>query len=208
MSELRLSLKLQTHADQSLFYDSAMIALSHNEYCRDSRELMFELSLFGFFNRDNKHYGNISDLYNAQMERLKSHQRYIQELSRAMEQACFWMYQLNSMVNGFEHSPREWNEASSIGSITKKNKDGYIYDAYQLKRVYWLGEEQRNNLGFLFEDLSGLIESRQIVCDKGYVPTGEHLLNATETTPFDIFSQYTKIKQADEEKKNRLRVVK
>ena len=208
MSELRLSLKLQTHVDPSLFYDRAMIVLSHNKYCRDSRELMFELSLFGFFTRDDKDYGNISDLYNAQMERLKSHQRYIQELSRAMEHACFWMHQLNSMINGLEHSLKEWNQSSSIGSVTKKNKDGYIYDAYQLKRVYWLGEEQRNNLGCFFEDLTGLIESRQIVCDTKYVATGEYLLSATENTPFDIFTQYTKIKQADEEKKNRLRVVK
>ena len=208
MSELRLSLKLQAHIDPSLFYGIPMIVFSHNEYCRDSRELMFELSLYGFFTRDDKHYGNISDLCNAQMERLKSHQHYIQGLSRAMEHACFWMHQLNSLVNGFEHSLKEWNSSSSIGSITKKNKDGFIYDAYQLKRVYWLDEEYRKNLGVFFEDLNGLIDSRQIVCEKKYVPTGEYLVSAMETTPFDIFSQYAKIKQVAEEKKNRLHVVK
>lgn len=208
MSELRLSLKLQADVDESLFYGRSMIVLSHNEYCRDSRELMFELSLYGFFTRDDKHYGNISDLHNAQMERLKSHNRYIQELSRAMERACFWMHQLNSMVNGFEHSLREWGPSSSIGCVTKKNKKGYIYDAYQLKRVYWLDEEYRKNLGVFFEDLNSLIDSRQIDCDKEAVATGEYLVSAMETTPFDIFSQFTKIKQAAEEKKNRLRVVK
>ena len=207
MSELRLALVLREPVDQTMFYHNVMVVANTGEYISMHREA-FTVSVYGFFNHNyDKKYNSIIEQHTAQEQALKRHAEYVDQLSRAMTHACLWIQQMQSMVNGFEHPLVDCGQFS-VGSVREKSESGSYFSAYQLKNVYHLEDERRKDIGEFFVGLNDLLESRQITCNRESIATGDYYISLRETTTFDLFSQYMEIKQAEEEKKNRLRVVK
>ena len=207
MSELRLALVLREPVDQTMFYHNVMVVANTGEYISMHREA-FTVSVYGFFNHNyDKKYNSIIEQHTAQEQALKRHAEYVDQLSRALNNACLWVQQMQSMVNGFEHPLVDCGEFS-VGSVREKSGKGIYFSAYQLKNIYRLEDECRKVIGDFFDGLNDLMESRQITYNTESVATGDYYISLRETKPFDLFSQYMKIKQAEQEKKNRLRVVK
>lgn len=148
-----------------------------------------KVSVIGVWHPDYSSFRSAHDFWEAHEKRQLLQEKYLEEISQSLEQACLWLHQIHSIVNGFEHHLLLFNEKTI--SFTRRTAGRYIYEAYELQREYLVDSSCLNSLDQFFGGLENMVRKDILDC---HISTVDALpgrcINASRSDPMNIFKQW------------------